>query len=84
MPFDDSGFGKIIGEVVFNTIARVALPIVSFGYGEVEPVMGPILPFNRFGIRRRPDGGVVLSTNAGTVVGLALAALAVVAGFCLI
>jgi hypothetical protein len=64
---------RIVLEVVFEFIGyftgRVALPIISFGQAKAESLGGDG-PFGWHGFKRLPDGTIVASMNATSLVGL--------------
>ena len=63
-------------------IARLVLPLVSFGRIGVEPLAAPSPPqkFNMFGYRRDERGRLELDTRAASLIGLVILALALSVG----
>ncbi|HEX2117059.1 MAG TPA: hypothetical protein VHM01_21860 [Alphaproteobacteria bacterium] len=64
---------RVLIELVFEFIGyftgRVALPIISFGRARAEPLVGDG-PFAWHGFKRAPDGTIVASMNATSLIGL--------------
>jgi hypothetical protein len=61
---------QILLEMVGYTVARLALPIFSFGKVHVAPLAAPAGKFNLIGCRRDERGRVEIESTTGGVIGV--------------
>lgn len=71
---------EFLMQVIAYGIGRIVLPVISLGRARGEEI-GEQLSFPWYGIARLPTGVVVLSCDATSLFGLALAAFGVAAAF---
>ena len=64
-------------------VARILLPILSFGMVYVEPLDAPLGTFNAFGLRRDQSGRIEVESTIAGFIGLVLCIIAIIV-FCLI
>ncbi|WP_065754276.1 hypothetical protein [Bradyrhizobium paxllaeri] len=57
-------------EVIGYTMARLTLPLLSFGRIHVEPLGGPWKEFNVFGYRYDDDGRIEIEARSAGLVGI--------------
>lgn len=60
----------VLVEMVGYTVARLALPLLSFGRVYVAPLASPAEKFNLIGYRRDERGRIEIDTNAAGSVGV--------------
>jgi hypothetical protein len=73
----------IMNLLIGHTVARLVLPLVSFGKISVQPLSAPMDAFNAFGYRRDSDGRIEIESTLAALIGvlLCLAALLVIGLF---
>ena len=59
-------------EVIGYTMARLTLPLLSFGRIHVEPLGGPWKEFNVLGYRRDEDGQIEIDVRTAGFVGIVM------------
>jgi len=74
----------VLIDVVGCPIARLVLPLVSFGRIYVEPLTSPRQKFNMFGYRRDQRGRIELHTQPASFIGLVILVIAISLGSWLI
>jgi hypothetical protein len=63
---------QILVDVVGYTMARLALPLLSFGKVYVHPLAGPPGKFNVLGCRRDQTGRIEIESMAAGFIGLVI------------
>jgi hypothetical protein len=64
--------------VIGCSVARLAIPLLSFGRAYVEPPDSPPQPFNSLGCRRDQTGRIVVHETAAGSIGIIIVVLATV------
>ena len=70
---------ELLVMVMGHGIARLLLPLVSFGKVHVQPLGGPPVRFNLLGYRRVGHGRIEIEATAAGFIGLLLGLAAAVA-----
>jgi hypothetical protein len=69
-----------IFEVIGYTVARIVLPLMSFGRIQIEPVGAPKREFNVVGYRHTEDGRIEIEASAAGLVGAVIIVAAALMG----
>lgn len=67
----------VVFQLVGCTVARIALPVLSFGRVRVEPLTYASRPFNWIGYRKDQRGRIEVESATAGLIGLVLIALSV-------
>jgi hypothetical protein len=70
----------ILAEMVGYPVARLVLPLVSFGRIYVEPVFSPRQKFSMFGYRRDENGRIELEAQGASFIGFVILVVAIAVG----
>lgn len=71
-------FLDFLTEMVGCPVARLVLPLVSFGRIHVEPLCSPPQKFNIFGYRRDERGRIELDAQVASFIGLVILVIFIV------